>query len=126
MQTLRAACVALALFFLYALIVQFNDDDKLFWISIYGAALCSCALCAKLLPDAERVLLLITVTAFAAISWTAMLVPQLVKERETFTGALFDSELAREVSGLVIVCAAMAFLYVAVKRSRKFIGSNEG
>jgi hypothetical protein len=109
----RATAAALALLFLFAAAVQYNDPDPLGWIALYLAAAASCLLGALdrgpgWLPVA---------TAVAALAWAwqlrdgAQVAPASLFEQWEMADARI--EVAREFYGLLIVAAACAALAVA-------------
>jgi hypothetical protein len=102
----------MAVLFLTAAALQYNDPDPLRWMAIYGLAALSCLLAlAGRLPRSVP-----AVIGLAALAWAATLAPGVVGR--VSIGELFESyamksepvEEAREMGGLLIVGAWMAVL----------------
>ncbi len=102
----------MAILFLFAVAVQYNDPDPLRWMAIYGLAALACGLwLAGRLPRLGPV-----VIGLAALAWAATLAPGVVGQ--VSMGDLFESyamksepvEEAREMGGLLIVSVWMAVL----------------
>ena len=109
---LRILTVLMALYFLYAVAMQYNDPDPLQWMAIYGAAALACVLAL-----ARRLWRWFPVgVALVAAVWAATLAPGVighVAPRDLFAKAGMLTprvEEAREMLGLLIVVVWMAFL----------------
>lgn len=96
----RLFFAAMAIFFAYAIAVQLNDVDGPVWIAVYLAP----AAIALVLAIGAPALLLRGVSyaalavAAVAIPWALSLAPEAAK-----VPSFAESEVAREVGGLVIV-----------------------
>ena len=102
----------MAVLFLIAAALQYNDPDPLRWMAIYGLAALACLLAlAGRLPRPVPAAI-----GLAALAWAATLAPGVVGR--VSIGELFESyamksepvEEAREMGGLLIVGAWMAVL----------------
>lgn len=109
---LRILTALMALYFLYAIAMQYNDPDPLRWMAIYGAAALACVLAlARRLPRWAPV-----GVALVAAVWAATLAPGVighVAPRDLFARAGMLTpvvEEAREMLGLVIVVVWMSVL----------------
>ena len=120
-RVVRALTVLMAVLFLLALLVQYNDPDPVRWMAIYGAAALACVLAlAGRLP--RRAPLAIGVVA--AI-WAFTLAPRVVGQ--VAAGDLFrevgmmsaEVEEARETIGLLVVVAWMLVLSNAASRASR-------
>lgn len=115
---LRGINAAAAAVFVVSAALQYNDPDSARWILIYGLAAASCLQYRRHTRDA----LLPALTGLAALSWAALLIPELIATARV--GDLFRSmndkggaaELAREFGGLVIIAVWMAVLVAAARR----------
>ena len=112
MKPLRVLTVLMALCFLLAVALQYNDPDPVQWMAIYGAAALACVLAL-----ARRLWRWYAVgVAVVAAVWAATLAPAVighVAPRDLFgkAGMLTPRvEEAREMLGLVIVVVWMAVL----------------
>jgi hypothetical protein len=112
----------MALLFLFAVVVQFNDPDPLPWMAVYGAA-AAVSVAAALLVRVPRVL--IGVVAVVALVWAierAIGVPGLGTYADMFDAWEMRSppvEEAREAIGLLLVVAWMAVLmFLPTRRPR--------
>jgi hypothetical protein len=108
----------MAILFLFAVAVQYNDPDPLRWMAIYGLAALACGLwLARRLPRWMP-----AVVGISALGWAATLAPGVVGR--VSIGDLFESyamksapvEEAREMGGLLIVAAWMAVLVLVACR----------
>lgn len=112
MWPLRILTVLMALYFLYAVAMQYNDPDPVQWMAIYGAAALACVL--ALVRRLWR-WYAVGVAVVAAV-WAATLAPEVighVAPRDLFAKAGMLAprvEEAREMLGLVIVMVWMAVL----------------
>ena len=110
----------MAVLFLIAAALQYNDPDPLRWMAIYGLAALACLLAlAGRLPRLAPALI-----GLATLAWAATLAPGVVGR--VSIGELFESyamksepvEEAREMGGLLVVTAWMAVLAL-VGRARQ-------
>lgn len=112
MGWLRGVNIVLALLFVFAMAVQYNDPDPLPWMGIYGGAGGVCAWSA--LRPATLRWWLPALVATVALAWAIRLAPQVwgkVRLAEMFASFEMKSvevEVARETCGLLAVAAAMA------------------
>src|SRR5687768_3823838 len=111
-MVLRIVTGLMAVYFLFALVMQYNDPDPVRWMAIYGAAAFACALAlARRLWRGYAV----GVGVVAAV-WAATLAPGVigrVAPGDLFTeaGMLAPAvEQAREMLGLIVVAAWMIVL----------------
>ena len=102
----------MAVLFLIAAGLQYNDPDPLRWMAIYGLAALGCVLAlAGRLPR-----LVPAAIGLGALAWAATLAPGVLGR--VSIGELFESyamksepvEEAREMGGLLVVAAWMAVL----------------
>lgn len=113
-RVIAALNILMALLFIFAAVVQYNDPDNIQWMLLYGLAAFSSLLWftnyfKKIIP-----FLVMTI----ALIWIAFLLPD-VMGQGTFSSQMFDSfkmnnievELAREVGGLLIIVFWMAVLF---------------
>jgi aminopeptidase N len=109
----------LALLFLFAVAVQYNDPDPVRWMAIYGAAAAACvAAMMRRLPWPMPAAI-----AMIALVWAATLVPEVA--RLEGTGGLFREwgmanvgiEEGRELYGLLIVFVWMTVLAIGSRRT---------
>ena len=115
---MRILTGAMAILFLFAAAVQYNDPDPLRWMAIYGLAALTCGL--SLVGRLPR--LAPVAVGLAALGWAATLAPGVVGR--VSVGDLFESyamksepvEEAREMGGLLIVTVWMAVLALTVPR----------
>jgi len=117
---LRVANGLMAILFLFAVAVQYNDPDPLRWMAIYGLSALACvlALAGRLLRPAPILI------GVAALAWAATIAPGVVGG--VSVGDLFESyamksepvEEAREMGGLLIVTVWMGVLALVGSRSR--------
>lgn len=109
---LRILTALMALYFLCAVGVQYNDPDPLRWMAIYGAAALACVLA---LVRRLRRWVPVGVALVAAV-WAATLAPGVighVAPRDLFAEAGMLTpvvEEAREMLGLIIVAVWMIVL----------------
>jgi transmembrane protein TMEM220 len=109
---LQLANGAMAVLFLFAVAVQYNDPDPLRWMAIYGLAALACVLSlAGRLPRFVPALV-----GLGALAWACILAPGVIGR--VSAGELFQSygmlsetvEEAREMGGLLIVAVWMGLL----------------
>jgi hypothetical protein len=112
MSPLRILTVLMALYFLYAVAMQYNDPDPVQWMAIYGAAALACVLALV-----RRLWRWYPVgVAVVAAVWAVTLAPGVighVAPRDLFAKAGMLTprvEEAREMIGLVIVVVWMVVL----------------
>lgn len=117
-RIIRILTIPMALLFLLAVVVQYNDPDPLRWMLIYAAATIACGLALR---DAMPPWLPI-VTGVVAAAWAAMLLPRVLGQvapgelfRETGMATLAIEE-AREMLGLALVAGWMLVLIVGTRR----------
>lgn len=110
----RAATAAMALLFVFAVVVQYNDPDPGRWMAIYAAAAAVSALAAwRKAPRFAPV-----VVAMAATAWSIAIIAGGAAGADYLR--MFDAwemssarvEEAREATGLLIVAAWMIVLAV--------------
>jgi hypothetical protein len=117
----RALNAGMALLFLFAAVVQYNDPDPLRWVAIYGAA---CL--ASIMAAARRPLHPAVVAGIAAVALVWSLAIMFQGQGGAAYRHMFDAwemtaadvEEARESVGLLIVAAWMTAL--AVRRPRRW------
>ena len=113
-SAVRILTAIMGVYFLFAVVMQYNDPDPVQWMAMYGAAALACALA---LVGRARWWFLVGVAAVAA-AWAAMLAPGVighVAPRDLFApaGMLAPAvEEAREMLGLIIVAVWMMVLAV--------------
>jgi hypothetical protein len=113
MLLFRALNWAMALLFLVAVVVQFNDPDPLRWMAIYGAA---GVLSGAVALGYRLQRFLLGVVAVAALAWaidSAIGIPGASTYAHMFDAWEMKSrpiEEARETSGLILVAAWMTVL----------------
>jgi hypothetical protein len=115
----RILDVTMAVLFLFAASVQFNDPDPIRWIAIYSSAtVLSCvAAYARRVPTAVS-----AAVGVVAMVWAALIA--LGGAGASEYAQMFDAwemkslavEEAREASGLLIVAAWMAVLVIRARR----------
>jgi hypothetical protein len=111
---LRILTAIMGVYFVFAVVMQYNDPDPVQWMAIYGAAALACALA---LVGRARWWFLVGVAVVAA-AWAATLAPGVighVAPRDLFAqaGMLAPAvEEAREMLGLIIVAVWMIVLAV--------------
>lgn len=118
---LRVANWLMAAAFLFSVVVQYNDPDRVRWMLIYGVAALACILKLRhrlrwYLPAA------LGVTAFG---WAASLAPGVIGK--TTFGEMFQAfhmintavEEAREMGGLLVIAGWMAVLVAASREERR-------
>jgi hypothetical protein len=110
----RILTAIMGVYFVFAVVMQYNDPDPVQWMAIYGAAALGCALA---LFGRARWWFLVGVAVVAAV-WAATLAPAVighVAPRDLFApaGMLAPAvEEAREMLGLIIVAVWMIMLAV--------------
>jgi len=116
-----ALCGLLAVFFGYAVVVQYNDPDPQVWMAMYGAAAVISAVSVRLvLPPWIPGLL-----ALVAIGWALVLAPSVLRQipslLDTFGRIQMMApgvEETREALGLASVAVWMTILSIAHRRRR--------
>lgn len=119
----RVANAAMALLFLFAVVVQYNDPDPLRWMAIYAVATVSCVAAAA---QHRWSALIAAPTALIAAAWALVWRASMQGDMAPWS-TLFEQfemkdarvEETREVLGLVIVavwCATIVVHYVAFVR----------
>jgi hypothetical protein len=116
----RLANALLLPLFLVSVAVQHNDPDPLGWMAVYGAAALVCASCVAVRARWG----LAAAVGLVALAWASSLGESI---REVPVAALFQAwqmkdrgvEEAREVGGLLIVAAWMAFDAAVLFRSAR-------
>ena len=118
---MKAANRLMAILFLIAVAVQYNDPDPIQWMAMYGLAAFACLLAlAGRLPR-----LLPLLVGLVAIAWAATLAPGVIGQvrlSELFESYAMKSapvEEAREMGGLLIVTAWMAVLAIVGARQAR-------
>ena len=106
-------CAALALFFAYAAVVQLNDPDPIGWIVIYGSAAVLAAV--QVLRPLWRPSALLVVVA---IVYAGSLFPSWLREVRPVGQAFFDSEVTRELMGLLIVALSFTIVTLLARRAQ--------
>ncbi len=96
----RGAFACAAIFFAYALAVQFNDVDGPIWIALYLVPSVIALVAALQWPTAlvQRLPIAAAALAAVAVPWGLTLLPEALK-----VPSFVESEVAREVGGLAIV-----------------------
>ncbi|MDZ7694483.1 MAG: transmembrane 220 family protein [Balneolaceae bacterium] len=120
-KTLIVVNYVMAVLFLFAAGVQFNDPDGIEWILLYGSAAVACLLYAtgryrRFVP---------VVVLLAALVWAGFIFPAFF-EGESFSLRTFSSvrmtnmeyETAREFGGLMVVSIWMAVIAIFSPASR--------
>lgn len=125
MRAFRAANVLMAVLFLVAAGLQYNDPDPEVWMPLYLGAAAACVVAHRpaLWPVAA-------IMACVSLVWAAWLAPEVVP-RFAFGEDMFRSmsaenptiELSREFVGLLIVAAWMIVLTVVALRPRRHVTS---
>lgn len=119
-RVFRAANIVLAMIFLFAATVQYNDPDPVQWTLIYMLPAVACVMAAR-----GRVRALFPgLVGAAALVWAFILLPSVLST--PVPEGMFDSlqmmspevEEARELGGLAIVIAWMAVLTIRSMRKR--------
>jgi hypothetical protein len=95
------AAVSMTLFFIYALVMQYNDPDPYLWMPVYGAA----ALLSVLSIRKKRVRVPAAILAIGALAVAFWYLPRVAGKQD-----LFDSEEGREMLGLFITGVWSAIL----------------
>lgn len=118
---LKVLTGVIGVFFLLAVVVQYNDPDPWRWLALYGAATLACALflgdrLPRWLPAG---------VGLVAAAWAAILLPDVagrVGPGELFREIGMDSpeiEVGREAVGLLLVAFWMAVLLVRTRAARE-------
>jgi len=109
--------IPMALLFLLAAVVQYNDPDPLAWMAIYGAALATCVVALR----GRMPRWLPAVVGVGAALWAAILLPTVLGQvsfsemfRETGMATL-EIEEARETLGLTLVAIWMLVLLATMR-----------
>ena len=116
----RVLNAALAVLFLVAAVVQYNDPDPWRWVAIYLAGVVVCVLHGR----HQQAWIGALVVAAVALFWSSALLPGVVGRIST--SELFQPmepgggpiEEGREAGGLLIIVAWMVFLVVRRFRRR--------
>jgi transmembrane protein TMEM220 len=118
--------LTMALLFAFAAALQYNDPDPLPWVAIYlvAAMLSSAHALDRRLPPGVHV-----AVGVAAIGWAALIAVGGPDASEY--GHMFDAwemksvavEQAREASGLLIVAAWMAVLFIRTRRRHSVVNA---
>jgi hypothetical protein len=106
---IRVLAALMALFFVYATAVQYNDPDPVRWMAVYVAALACCVSFA--IGRFSRLVAAITIAA-AAI-WAAIWRQSLVALPQYGQVPWVQIEEARELGGLLIVAGWTSILLAA-------------
>jgi hypothetical protein len=115
----------MALLFLFAAVVQYNDPDPLRWMAIYGLGALACALAVA----GRRRPLVPIIIGLAAVVWAATLAPGVIGQvslAELFQSYAMMSERveeAREMGGLLIVAVWMGVLTAVGSAQRSHPGA---
>lgn len=111
---LRGANAAMALLFVFAVVVQYNDPDPGRWMAIYGAAAAVSALAAL----GKELRLAPVVIAAVAIMWSIAIIAggaggaDYLRMFDAWEMTSAPVEEAREATGLLIVAGWMILLAV--------------
>lgn len=119
MSVWRALNWIMAVLFLLAVLVQWNDPDPVRWMAIYGAAVAACLAAAVRgrVPIAAPLLVMVIALAWSVA--TMREVPAAADYTHMFDAWEMKSitvEEAREATGLLIVAAWMFVIAVAQRR----------
>lgn len=102
--------------------LQYNDPDPVQWMTMYGLAAIACGLVAGRARIDFRLPLAV---AIAALIWMLIDLPDVVGHKSFIDGmrlgeGMMDpqTEVSREVGGLIIVALAMLPISIASFRSR--------
>lgn len=109
MSAMRLLAGLLAVLFLYAVVVQFNDPDPVQWMLVYGAAAVLSALAAARRLAFWPPLVL----AGVALAWAGAVLPPALAQDLSLA-----AEEPRELFGLLIVAGWSAGLAVWARVSR--------
>lgn len=102
-------------------LIQLNDPDPLLWIAIYAA----CTVCCLLAFTRIRTWLIPAIICALCLLWAASLIPAIYIESTTINwgeviGSIemksMQSEIVREVGGLLIAAAWMLVLVYQYRR----------
>ena len=115
----RIGTIVLGLYFLFALVVQYNDPDPIRWMAIYlAAAGVSLAAAFRRVPP-----VLPLVVGAVALIWAGTLAPVVLFGRTTFAEMFRTYEMmspqmeeGREMLGLLVVAVWMTVLAVRSRR----------
>lgn len=116
----RALNAVMALLFLVAVVVQYNDPDPIRWMATYGAACIASLMVARRRPVHPAILLAV---AAVALVWSVAIIfggPRATDYRYMFDEWEMQSlnvEAAREATGLLIVVAWMTVFVIRGKRA---------
>ncbi len=105
----------MALLFAFAAALQYNDPDPIRWMAVYGAACVVSLLAAVVRRVLPATALTVGVVAIAWAVWIMMGGPPVSDYSHMFDAWEMKSpsvEAAREASGLILVAAWMAVLFV--------------
>ena len=116
-----AIAICAALFFVFAAL-QYNDPDPIQWMAIYGAAAVACALAAWRGRIDFRMPLAVLA---AALIWAALELPAVLGHKSFIDNLRLgegmrdpQTEISREVGGLLIIAFVMLPLSIASFRAR--------
>ena len=106
-MSVRRGSVVMALLFLYAAAVQYNDPDPIRWMAVYvlAAGIAGLSVARPLLPAIPLLL------AIAALGWAGLLLPGVIE-----TAAFTATEEERELAGLLLVSGWMFVLFAHQRR----------
>ena len=110
----------MALLFVVAVVVQWNDPDPIPWVLMYGAAASLAAMGTLGIPPRETAVFL----GLIASLWAASLLPSAVKfdasttEWQMKAGDIIEEE-ARECGGLLLVTVSAVALVMDANRRRR-------
>jgi hypothetical protein len=121
---MKVANILMALLFLFALAVQYNDPDPVRWMAIYGAGALACLWAAFRSPVPRW---LTSVVGLAALVWIGFWLPKVLGQvsfGEMFREAgmaTMEIEEGREVIGLLLVAIWMVVLFFRPGRRARMV-----
>jgi hypothetical protein len=121
MSAFRAVNLGMAVLFLVAAALQYNDPDPEVWVPLYAGAAAACLLVARR-PGTWPFPALV---AGVALGWAAWLAPEVLPRFSlgdlvgTMTAANPAIELSREFLGLLIVAAWMVIVAAGAGLARR-------
>ncbi|MEM9000065.1 MAG: transmembrane 220 family protein [Bacteroidota bacterium] len=111
----KTISLVFALFFVWAAVVQHNDQDAMQWYAIYGmAALASVLFALGRLKLLWAILLCVFYMVFAIYSW-----PKKFEGVSIGEGNIVNIERGREALGLIIAGILMLVYAIGIKFSKK-------
>lgn len=116
---MRLLDLTMALLFAFAAALQYNDPDPIRWMAIYGAACVLSLLSAFVRRILPATVLTVGLVAVVWAAWIALGGPAVSEYRHMFDAWEMKSpsvETAREASGLILVAAWMAVLFIRYRR----------